>query len=331
LVWGSQVYDDKIIAEASKHDLVLSLAHDIEVGITIKSELTLPAGWLPDAPAPWEVEASDADLEAHIEAGEVPVCFMHYAADLGHLPVLARHLDLHSIDGIVDGLAFPATWWQYAEEQLEQLYLSKEMGGVFPSVEPLVVSAGMGVATEAKGYLSARAYRENLERAMQIIAGYAGERHVPIGHYAFQDACPRYAHNTAEPQFGVLAEAGFDYAITYKHENRFAEIVYTEGDFIAINQQTEHWSFDPMTDLRRWEAHMVESPRAGWIIIGLDSPFWGMVPCYFGLASKGLHLAALQQAMIYARDGGESGRLFLAKPHEVARFARLLRRRGLMD
>jgi len=61
---------------------------------------------------------------------------------------------MHSIDDIVDGLAFPATYWQYAEEQLEQLYISKEMGGIFPSTEPLLASAGMGVATEANGYLS---------------------------------------------------------------------------------------------------------------------------------------------------------------------------------
>jgi hypothetical protein len=65
-------------------------------------------------------------------------------------------------------------------------------------------------------------------------------------------------------------------------------------------------------------------------MIGLDSPFWGMVPCYFGLASKGLSLTALQEAMIYARDGGESGKLFLAKPHEVVRFARLMRDRRLI-
>jgi hypothetical protein len=68
----------------------------------------------------------------------------------------------------------------------------------------------------------------------------------------------------------------------------------------------------------------------GWIIIGLDSPFWGMVPCYFGLASKGMSLFHLQQVMTYARDGGESGKLVIVKPHEVFRFAKLLRDKGLI-
>jgi hypothetical protein len=324
LVWGSQIFNDNIIGDMSKHDIVLSLVHDVEVGITIKDKIRLPAMWLRDAPAPWDYERDDDFLLARIAAGDIPVCFMHYAADLGHLPVLARHLDLHSIDDLVDGLAFPALFWEFAEEQVEQLYLSKEMGGIFPTTEPLLSSAGLGVATEAQGYLSPDALLGNLKEAMHIIRDRAGERHVPIGYYPFQDACPHYQHDSAEPQFEVIKEAGFDYMITYKHENQFPEVVFSAGEFVALNQQSEHWSFDPLADLRKWEKKMIEAGRDGWIILGIDSPFWGMVPCYFGLASKGMSLHTLQKAMVYARDGGDSGRLFLAKPHEVARYARLL-------
>jgi hypothetical protein len=330
LVWGSQVYSDAIISEFSQHDIILSLVHDVEVGITIKHKIRLPNSWLGDTPAPWEVECSDEFLRQQLDAGKIPVCFVHYASDLGHLPILARHLDMHSIDGIVSGLAFPATFWEFAEEQVEQLYISKEMGGVFPSTEPLLVSAGVGVATEAQGYLSPEAFLDGLQQAIAIIKDRAGARHVPLGHYSFQDACPTYQHDTAEPQFEVLVKAGLEYAITYKHENRFPEIVYSQGDFVALNQQSEHWTFDPLTTLTAWEKKMVGAQRAGWIILGLDSPFWGMVPCYFGLASQGMSLYKLQKVMTYARDGGESGRLFLARPHEVVRFAKLMRAQGLL-
>jgi hypothetical protein len=178
--------------------------------------------------------------------------------------------------------------------------------------------------------LSPEALLGSLKQAIEIIKERAGERHVPIGYYPFQDACPQYQHDTAEPPFEVFAEAGFEYMITYKHEDQFPEIVYSDDDFIALNQQVEHWSSDPMTDLVKWEKKMIETRRNGWIIIGLDSPFWGMVPCYFGLASKGLSLHKLQKVMTYARDGGDSGKLFIARPHEVVRFARLLRERGLI-
>ncbi|MFZ5515506.1 MAG: hypothetical protein ACOY90_02635 [Candidatus Zhuqueibacterota bacterium] len=328
LVWGSQVFNDKIIADASKHDIILSLVHDVELGITLKNKIRLPNDWLNDVRPVWQQEFSDAFLAEQLESNKIPVCFLHYASDLGHLPALPRILDLHSIRGMRAGLAFPSSWWEYAEEGLEQLYLSAEMGGVYPSIEPLLVSAGVGVATEAQGYLSPAAYLGNLKKAFDVIAQYAGRNHVPIGHYSFQDACPRYDHNTGEPQFEVLADAGFKYAITYKHENQFPEIVFEKNEFIVLNEQSEHWSFNPLADLMKWERAMVDSGRNGWIMIGLDSPFWGFVPCYFGLASKGLSLTDLQKAMTYAKTGGESRRLFLAKPHEVVRFAQLMKRRG---
>lgn len=328
LVWGSQVFNDMIIADASKHNIVFSLVHDVELGITIKNKIRMPNEWLPDITPPWQQEYSDDFLIDQLENGKIPVCFMHYASDLGHLPVLPRILDLHTIDGLTAGLAFPSSWWEYAEEGIEQLYISREMGGVYPTIEPLLVSAGIGAATEAKGYISPDHYLNSLKQAFGVIERYAGKKHLPIGHYSFQDACPQYQHNTAEPQFEVLAEAGFRYAISYKHENQFPEILFSSENFMVLNQQSEHWSFDPFADLRKWESKIVNSHQKGWIILGLDSPFWGFVPCYFGLASKGLSLTEVQKAMTFAMNGGDSGRLFLAKPHEVVRFAKLMKRRG---
>ena len=330
LVWGSQVFNDMIISDASKHNIIFSLVHDVEVGVTIKNEIRMPNEWLEHVAPPWEREYSDEFLLEQLENDKIPVCFMHYASDLGHLPALPRILDLHSIDNMLAGLAFPSSWWEYAEEGLEQLYISKEMGGVYPSIEPLLVSAGIGAATEAKEYISPEFYLESLKKAFGVIERYAGKNHIPKGHYSFQDACPQYQHNTAEPQFEVLVEAGFEYGITYKHENQFPEIVFSQKKFIVLNQQSEHWSFDPVADLRTWENKMVDSHKKGWIILGLDSPFWGFVPCYFGLASKGLSLTDVQRAMTFAKNGGDSGRLFLAKPHEIVRYAKLMRSRGLI-
>ncbi len=330
LIWGSQVFNDTIISDAAKHDLVFSLVHDVEVGITIKDKIQQPNLWLKNSAAPWEKEYDDEFLNQQIEQRKIPVCFLHYASDLGHLPILPRLLDLHSIDGFSAGLAFPSNWWEFAEEQVEQLYLSKEMGGIFPTCEPLMCSAGIGVTTEAKGYCSPDALLKYLKQAKEIIKKRAGKKHIPIGHYSFTDACPRYQHNTAEPQFNVLKQAGFEYAISYKNEGEMSQILYSDKEFIVLNQQNEHWTFDPMKDLLGWEQELAAQEKPGWIMLGLDSPFWGFVPCYFGLASKGLDLTKLQQAMTYARDGGKSGQLYLAKPHEVVRIARMMNEKVLI-
>ncbi len=324
-IWGSQVFDDTLITELSKRDIIFTLAHDIEVGFTIREKLSFPSVWLKKAKNPIQGEYSDKYLKEKLAKGDIPVCFLNYAADLGHLPVLPRYLDLHSIKGIRDGIAFPSSWWQFSEDNLEKLYLSHEHGGVFPTAEPLICSAGTGVATEAKGYLSEKALLENLLQAKKDIEKYVGEENVPAGYYSFQDACPSYVHQSGQPQYNVIEKAGFEYAITYKYENEFPRIVFESESLIVLNQQTEHWSFNPMVDLKKWEEKIGSSDKRGWIIIGLDSPFWGMVPCYFGLSSKGLSLEKVQKAMIYAKNGGTSGRLFLVKPHEVVRCAKILK------
>ncbi len=324
VVWGSQVFDDGVISEFSKNGVVMVLAHDVEVGITLKEKINLPSLWLKNARAPWEEELDDSYLLKRIERKDIPFAFVHYAADLGHLPVLPRYLDLHSLKGMRDGIALPSNWWDFAGETMEQFFISREMGGIFPGGEILLSSAGIGVATEAKGYLPRNIYLESLQRARREIARHCGDKNVPIGHYSFQDCCPGYRHNSAEADYEVLKEVGFEYAISYRKEAKMPEVLLAEDQFIVLNQQSEHWSFDPLKDVRKWEKVICNEDRPGWAIIGLDSPFWGMVPCYFGVASKGLDLTILMTAMKYVINGGESGRLFLLKPHEIARYARLL-------
>jgi len=325
-VWGSQVFDDGIIAEFSKKGIVLNLAHDVEIGITLRDSIKLPSLWLKKAPSPTSDEISDAELIKHIDNGDIPVCFIHYAADIGHLPVLPRYLDLHTIKGIRDGIAFPANWWDFAGETLEQLYIPRDQGGIFPTAEILMSSLGTGVGTEAKGYFPADEFLKNLLTAQRKIAKQVGKQNIPLGYYSFQDSCPKYRHNTAEPQFEIVKEAGFEYAITYKSEGKHPKVIYADPDFIVLNQQSEHWSFSPFEDLLKWEKELSGTKNA-WITIGLDSPFWGMVPCYFGVASKGLDLSLLRKAMLYASEGGESGKLFLVKPHELVRYVRLIQKK----
>lgn len=326
VVWGSQVYDDVVISELSKKGIVLVLAHDVEIGMTIRDKVKLPSLWLKEAKAPWKDEVSDDYLKQKIKDGCLPISFVNYAADLGHLPVLPRYLDLHSMEGIKDGIAFPSNWWEFAGETLEQFFIPRDMGGIFPSGEILLSSAGLGVATEAKSYLPRETYRDSLLKARKSIAMHCGEGNVPVGHYSFQDACPGYRHGSAEPDYTVLEEVGFEYAISYKEEGKWPQVLYDNGRLIVLNQQTEHWSFDPMNDVKKWEKRFSGVYSGVWAIIGLDSPFWGMTPCYFGEASKGLDLTILERTMKYVISGGETGRLFLLKPHELVRYVRLLRK-----
>ena len=70
-------------------------------------------------------------------------------------------------------------------------------------------------------------------------------------------------------------------------------------------------------------------------MLDLDAPYWFQLPHYFDRTSAGYagfesNMVVLPDCMRYAHSGGESGRLFPARPHEVVRYARLLQKKGLI-
>lgn len=334
IVYGNQMVtpmDDNVVTYFSKEGMVMPLVGiDGRIGTTLQSSKTLPIDWLHDARAPWEDEYSDEFLKEQIQKGGIPVCFMLYAADLGHLPVLHRVLDLMLVEGVRCGLAFPTNWYDFQPELLEQLYIPIDLGGVFPNVEPVMVSAGVGVATEAKGFLDTKILATSLNEAKRVIAKHIGERLIPIGYYSFQDANPHYKPQTGEPQFDVIAEAGFDYAITFKRQDENARIVYERDKFIAINQQTKQWFWHTWdtelskvkNQIQKVENRIVSEAPHGWINFAFDMPSYGLAPNYLRA------MEALVEAMTYVTSGGNSKKLFIAKPHEVARYARILQKQN---
>jgi hypothetical protein len=337
VIYGSQTvkgHTDDVATEFAKEGLVMSLVGlDARIGFTIQSRRHLPVDWLRQIRPPWEEEYSDKFLEARAAKGGIPVCFLFYASDIGHLPALSRVLDLMLVDGMRCGLAFPSTWYDFQPQLLEQLYVPVSHGGVFPNVEPLLASAGRGVASEAQGYLDAELLTTSLKEAKAQIARHVGEKLVPIGYYPFQDACPGYKHGTGEPQFAAIEKAGIQYCITYKHEQDFPRIVYQTNGLTALNQQTLHWypnmeAISPLDRLKDWATRMPSHRRPGWIVLGFDLPFYGLCPAYFGGAKPDVSMESVLRAMQYAASGGKIGRLFLAKPHEVVRFSRILQKLG---
>lgn len=333
---------DNVATEFSKLGVIMNLVGmDPRLGTTLQTRHPLPVDWLKDAKAPWEEEYSDDFLKEKIKAHAIPVCFLFYAADLGHISALPRFLDLMGLEGMRAGIAFPALWYDYAPELVEQLYIPRELGGVFPQLEPLLASGGTAVISEAKGFLKPDELTDLLNRAQRKIAGHVGARLVPIGYYPFQDADPYYFQK-GEPQYEAVAKVGFDYYVTYLDQNKPSRIVGQVGKMTILNQQTQKWFpwfQEEMGDehspgeLKKLEAKIAKDADE-WIVMTYDAPFFGLSPIYLGgvrskydaTGPERLGMQKVVDAMIYVRDGGgASKRLFLVKPHELARYARLLR------
>ncbi len=335
---------DHVISAFAQNGVVMDLIGiNPRVGFSIQTEQKLELDWLEEIPAPWEVEYSDEYLKEKIAEGCIPVCFLFYSADLGHLPVLPRFLDLMQIEGMRAGIAFPATWYDYQPELLEQLYIPLQQGGVFPQLEPLISSVGMGVASEAKDYISPEFLTELLTTAKNKIKSHIGEHLVPKGYYPFQDSTPFYKANNGEPQYEVVDKVGFEYYITYRNGDSPASIEYESETMTVLNQQRRQWMPDwatgktPMEVLQKWEDYYVQNPEhPGWIVMPFDTPFYGLSPVYLGNTSiyedkKKFSIHYIVDVMQYVRrKGGDSGKLFMLKPHELYRYAKLLKEQNLL-
>ncbi len=323
---------DAVMTEFAKHAMFFDLLGcDPRHGFSIQKQFKLPLDWLEEAVPPWEDEYSDEFLLQKIQENAQPVCFLFYAADLGHIPTLPRILDLMGQDGNRAGLAFPATWYDYHPELLEQLYVPLAQGGVFPQLEPMVSSGGVVVACEAEGMITPKKLTDLLVTARKKIAGHVGEKMVPPGYYPWQDASPFYVPNSGTPQYDAVAKAGFSYYISYKDCSSPGKILFDNGKLTAINQQIQQWfpgEGEATSVLKDFE----EGRRfeTDWIILGFDMPFFGLSPVY--LNGEALHkrfdgkvmgMQTIAKAMKYVRNGGDSKRLFMLKPHELIRYIRL--------
>ncbi len=341
LVWGNQAAElgvgDKIVAEYGKYDVAMSLGAGVS-GPTVQETLQLAPDWMPAAPAPWEDEYSEEFLEQKARDGAIPVCFLWYAADLGHVTCCVRLFDVMAAWYGRCGLALPSTWYDFYAPLLQLMYQPAKLGGVSPRVEPLVGSVGIGVGTEGHGFLKRETLLGMLRQSIADIKRHVGDNKVPLGYLPFQDANPYYQRNTAQPQYDVPLEAGFDYAITTRDEADPPKIMFQDGDYIVINRQEEKWFVREslLRETQLWEKQLVGSDQGAWVMIDLDAPFWFQVPVYYDPDLPGHYQRAgfestiveYARALKYVERGGDSGKLFLAKPHELIRYIRVLQRRG---
>ena len=317
IIWGRQL-SDHFIPTISKYDKIFAIIDAGRPPITIKSKI--PYSPAPIEKGPWDCEISDIQLARKAEEGFIPATILMYASDIRHLTITSNLFPLIALMRVKVGVAVPLDFYEYVPEWMDEVYTPYEQGGLMPYVEPIICSAGLGVATEAKGYISRGTLTSCLIKTREKILKLWGKASLPIGYYPFQDACPYYKHDTAEPQFEAIKSAGFQYCITYKKEGKPPEIVYEKDGFIAINQQSIHWTKNPLEDLKTWEEKIISEETAGWIIVSIDAPFWGFA--FYNMKNGNL----LVEAMNFIKNGGNSGKIFSASPHEIARYAKILRK-----
>ena len=335
IIYGRQS-SDRDITELSKHDIIFQILDPGRPSFPIIEE----ANYQMHQPEKsyYEFEPDEDTLMSFADERKILCTLLFYCPDIRHVEVLPRILELAALTKLKMGLGITSQWYQMVPEILEMINVPVENGGVFPNVEPLLCSAGVGVGVEANGFLKKTTLRKHLEEAKLIISEIAGSKCLPKGHYPFLDTIKDYPYsksvlnrvNNADPPFNTIEESGFEYSISYLSPGK-PKVLYKSNDFIAINQTKKHWHpYSPFLvmsnprEIKNLEISLSITRKPGWIIAALDSPLW-LFSFYYGEKSNKLFDIAS-----YILRGGITGKLVNTTPHVISRYARILDEKGLL-
>lgn len=335
ILYGRQS-SDRDITELSKGDIIFQIMDPGRPPFPIIEEANYKM-FQPEKNY-YEFEPDEDTLRSFADKQKILCTFLFYCPDIRHIETLPRIIELATLTRIKVGIAITAQWYQMCPETLEMINVPLENGGVFPNIEPLLCSAGMGVGVEANGFLKETTLRKNLMEAKKIISKIAGSKFMPKGYYPFLDAIKDYPYSksvlnrvsNAEPSFKTIAELGFEYLISYLSPG-YPKILFKSNNFIAINHTSKQWHhyspFLVMSDLneiKNLEKRLCSSKKPGWIITSIDSPLWMFSYDHWQKSNK------LFEIFSYVLHGGATGKLISATPHTISRYARLLEEEKLL-
>jgi hypothetical protein len=159
-------------------------------------------------------------------------------------------------------------------------------------------------------------------------------RRSPLRHL-FEPVRPFDDYLPGPPQRALLEavrDAGFEYALTKSSFGGLPRVVRGVEGLTVLTYTTGRWdgwtpfvTINDLSDLRRSERRLLRSNRPGWLVGTFDSCLWAFTGPRWDRGAE------LDRICRWTAGGGSSGRLVNVTPRTVARYARMLAERGMVD
>jgi hypothetical protein len=290
---------------------------------------------MPQPAKSWtDLEPSDEQLAKWAAEGKILATYITHSGELSHEDALAFFVDYTATTKVRFGMG--VHWQRYAMDPdcVEPMQVPVDEGGVLGLVEPVLHSGGFGIIAESLAPPDKVAGM--MREAREAIAKISGERFAPRGVYCYLDATPEKWQDRQEGLWKAVADAGFEYLVSSVAigPNR---VLYRQGNFIVINQcGGNQWPSSPfarvksIAEMEKAEQPMADAKKPGWLAAVLDSPLYGYPP-YLSTGHKWGGGVRIGELYDYIHRGGKSGRVVSATPRTIARYARLLDDKGLLE
>jgi len=283
-------------------------------------------------------EPSDEQLEDWADRGCHLVGLVFHSGELSHDDGITNVLDMVALTGVPVGIPVQAARYQFDPDCVEPMHTPVAEGGTLGLAEPLLHSSGFGILAERLADPGRLA--EAMAEARNRITAQTGPDHAPRGVYCYLDADTKAWHLRHPVLWKAVADQGFDYLISSVQPGE-SKLLYCEGNFVVINLTSlNYFPYSPFVrinsaeQLRHAERRWTASGRPGWQLHVLDTP----ALAYQSYLLKGRsafsdrsHLnekTELRDFFEYIAEHGETRKLIPALPRTIARYARILYRRG---
>jgi hypothetical protein len=267
------------------------------------------------------LEVDDATLEQYADEGKILVSLLWHSGEVAHNEAMLNVFDLAATTGIKMGIGAHAARYETCPQSWELLSVPAERGGVRGLIEPLLHSGGRGVMAEAECPPDQLA--EHCRASMARIREIAGDAGTPTGYYAFMDTHLADLAPPNEETCAAIASAGLEYIVSSALPGR-NRIVWESDDCIALNQTCRSvCSASPFVRVTAPETVREMAPRIrpGWLLATLDAPVVAFSPYIWRDGSRFMQIVdMIQNSSVFVN----------VLPRTVARYARLLRSRGVL-
>lgn len=287
-------------------------------------------------------EVSDEELLQYAKEGKILSTFLFWAPDMRHTECFYSLFDLITVMKFRCGLLLTTGAYDYSiSSPIDLINIPLEQGGVYPYIEPLLCSCGLGVAFEA--YMSVDKLVSQIRDSLAYIQSIANTR--VLGWYPALDSKLKAVKKKSKrnrpwdnylPEYPnmdlwrAIESLNFAYALTQFYcQKPFA--IKGEGDFISFNQTAGNWdgwtpliSISSFSDLLYAERKTLTYNFPAWIVGTIDAPLW--LYSYYNWD----RCQELRKMLDYVKRGGLFNKLVNVSPSTIARYIKILIKEGFL-
>jgi hypothetical protein len=212
--------------------------------------------------------------------------------------------------------AVPPVRWKPLPPYVQLRYHPRGISGASP--QAALEGDGQGNHSESAGRASVKSMRgrvRDLVRESRLRPLFQPYR--PYEHFAPGPIIPELA--------ATVRDAGFSYMLSKSGFGQPPQVMYRDGDFVALNYTAGQWdgwtpfeTINDVRDLQRAERTLLSRDKPGWLLGGIDTCLWAFSGELWRAAPG---LAAIARC---AASGGASGKLINVSPRVLARYASLI-------